>query len=106
MESMQLLKIAVLAVTVLVATSNASEAQTSGRYRTRLTNTHPKWYGNGYYYGPDGGYAAMKKGSGRVMDANEFCYYEKSKRGVRTVFKRARYAQDGAGRGYLYVAND
>jgi hypothetical protein len=48
----------------------------------------------------------MKKGKGSKMYANDFCYYERTENGVGPVFKRAKYAQDRAGRGYLYVADD
>lgn len=101
---MQLLRKTVLAIAVLAIVHNTCDAQQRRYYKLIPGNNHPKWYGNGYYYGPDGGYASMKNGKGSKMYANDFCDYERTNKGVRTVFKRAKYAQDKAGRGYLYVA--
>jgi hypothetical protein len=100
---MYLLSKTALAVAVLITMNNAVLAQDVKR-KDRPDRYYPqKWYGNGYYYGPDGAYAEMKNGRKNNYKANDFCYYEKTKNGYRPVFKRAKYSEDISRKGLLYL---
>ena len=79
-------------------------AQEPNRKKCEKPLREYRWERYDYFYGPDGYYSRMKEGKSRGYDWKDFCQYKLKRRAAYPVFRKAKYAEDWRGRGYLYPA--
>lgn len=91
---------------VLAVAAFSASAQEPNKKKCEKPERQYRWEQYDYFYGPDGYYTRLKSENNRGYEWKDFYQYKNKRRVVYPVFRKAKYAEDWRGRGYLYPASN